>query len=495
MTDKRQCGILMHISSLSSEYGIGTLGEKAYEFADFLKASGQSLWQILPLCPTSFGDSPYQSFSSFAGNPFFIDFDLLRKENLLKKSDYADINWGSHPEKVDYEKVYRGRKIVFDILYRNFVKNIPTEFYEFCEAQDYWLSDFSLFMAEKEARFGMPWVYWNNDIKKRKPITVEAEKEKFKAEIQYHKMLQYFFYKQWNELKAYVNSENIKIIGDIPIYVASDSADVWSSPQNFQLDENYNAIEVAGCPPDKFTEDGQLWGNPLFDWEYMKKDNYSWWIKRIAHNMRLYDIIRIDHFRGFDSYYAIPAKEKTAKNGIWREGPKMDFFDSVREQLGSIPIIAEDLGYLTPSVKQLLENTGFPGMKVLQFAFDSREASDYMPHNYNKNSVVYTGTHDNDTVIGWIKAAPEQDVELAKKYLLLSRAEGFNWGMIRAAVSSVSATAVITAQDILSLDGKARMNTPSTIGGNWVWRAKDGAFTSEIAEKLLDYTKLYQRNL
>ncbi len=493
MIDKRQSGILMHISSLSSDYGIGTLGKKAYAFADFLENAGQSMWQILPLCPTAFGDSPYQSFSSFAGNPYFIDFDLLRKDNLLKKSDYADLNWGSNPEKVDYEKIYKGRKIVFEILYKNFVKRIPTEFYEFCEAQDYWLSDFSLFMAEKEARFGMPWIYWNEDIKKRKPATVEQEKEKYRTEIQYHKMLQYFFYKQWGELRAYVNSKNIKIIGDIPIYVASDSADVWASPQNFQLDENYCAAEVAGCPPDKFTEDGQLWGNPLFDWEYMKKDNYSWWIKRIAHNMRLYDIIRIDHFRGFDSYYAVPAKEKTAKNGIWREGPKEEFFNSVKERLGELPIIAEDLGYLTPSVKNLLKNTGFPGMKVLQFAFDSREASDYMPHNYSRNSVVYTGTHDNDTILGWLKNAPEQDVALAKQYFSLSRAEGYNWGMIRGAVSSVSAVAILPAQDILSLDSRARMNTPSTIGGNWQWRAKPGAFTQETAKRLFSYTKLYQR--
>ena len=330
-------------------------------------------------------------------------------------------------------------------------------------------------------------------MKKRKPIAVEEEKEKFKAEMQYHKMLQYLFYKQWNNLKDYVNSKRIKIIGDIPIYVAADSADVWASPQNFNLDENYCAQEVAGCPPDKFSEDGQLWGNPLFDWDYMKKDNYSWWIRRIAHNMRLYDIIRIDHFRGFDSYYAVSAKEKTAKSGVWREGPKEEFFNSVREQLGEISIIAEDLGYLTPSVKNLLKSTGFPGMKVLQFAFDSREASDYMPHNYDKNSVVYTGTHDNNTIMGWVKEAPPDDVELAKNYLALSRAEGFNWGMIRGALSSVSSTAIITAQDILSLDGRARMNTPSTIGGNWMWRAKKGAFTHTLAEKLLEYTKLYQR--
>ena len=273
MTDKRRSGVLMHISSLSSDYGIGTFGKDAYAFADFLEQSGQSLWQILPLCPTSFGDSPYQSFSSFAGNPYFIDFELLRRDNLLKKSDYADINWGNSAEKVDYEKIYKGRKKVFNALYKNFAKNIPTEFYEFCENQDFWLSDYSLFMAEKEAHGGLSWNFWNEDIKKRKPKTIEAEKEKFRYEMQFHKMLQYLFYKQWNALKQYVNDKNIEIIGDIPIYVSQDSADVWASPQNFRLDEQYNPLEVAGCPPDKFTASGQLWGNPLFDWDYMKKDN------------------------------------------------------------------------------------------------------------------------------------------------------------------------------------------------------------------------------
>ena len=493
MTDKRRSGVLMHISSLSSDYGIGTFGKEAYEFADFLEQSGQSLWQILPLCPTSFGDSPYQSFSSFAGNPYFIDFELLRRDNLLKKSDYADINWGNSAEKVDYEKIYKGRKMVFNALYKNFVKNIPTEFYEFCENQDFWLSDYSLFMAEKETHGGLSWNFWNEDIKKRKPKTIEAEKDKFRYEMQFHKMLQYLFYKQWNALKQYVNEKNIEIIGDIPIYVSQDSADVWASPQNFRLDEQNNPLEVAGCPPDKFTENGQLWGNPIFDWDYMKKDNYSWWIRRIAYNMKLYDVIRIDHFRGFDAYYAVPAKAETAENGVWREAGGKDFFNSVNEQLGSINIIAEDLGFLTPSVKALLEQTGFPGMKVLQFAFDSREAGDYLPHNYGRNSVVYTGTHDNDTVLGWIKSAPAEDVAFAKKYFALNKAEGYHWGMIRGALSSVSNTAVVTAQDILGLDGRARMNVPSTLGGNWLWRAKKNAFSKEISERLLEYTRLYRR--
>lgn len=483
----------MHISSLSGDYGIGTFGSAAYEFVDFLQKSGQTLWQLLPLCPTAFGDSPYQSFSSFAGNPYFIDFELLRKDNLLKKSDYESINWGFNAEKVDYEKVYKGRGIVFETLYKNFLKNIPTEFYEFCEKQDFWLADYSLFMAEKNAHGGLPWQKWNDDIKKRKPRTIEAEKEKFKTEIQFHKMLQYLFYKQWNELKAYANEKGIQIIGDIPIYVAADSADLWASPQNFLLDENFNTTEVAGCPPDKFSPSGQLWGNPLFDWEYMKKDNYSWWIRRFAHNMNLYDVIRIDHFRGFDAYYAVLSGAKTAENGVWKTGPKMEFFNSVYEQLGRMNVIAEDLGFLTPSVKELLKNTGFAGMKVLQFAFDSREKGDYLPHNYSRNSVVYTGTHDNDTVLGWLKNAPQEDTERAKKYFALTRTEGFSRGMIRGAMASISDIAVIAAQDVLALDSRARMNTPSTIGGNWQWRAKKDAFTKEIAQWLYEMTELYGR--
>lgn len=489
---RRKSGVLMHISSLSSDYGIGTLGSEAYKFTDFLDRAGQSCWQVLPLCPTSFGDSPYQSFSSFAGNPYFIDFELLRRENLLKRSDFADINWGLSAEKVDFSRIYSGRKIVFAALYRNFIRNIPTQFYEFCEAQDYWLSDFSLFMAEKEAHGGKGWSEWA-DLKRRRPADIEAEKNRLKSEIQYHKMLQYLFYKQWFDLREYVHSKGIEIIGDIPIYVAADSADVWSSPQNFYLGSDFEPIETAACPPDSFTASGQLWGNPLFDWDYMKRDNYSWWIRRIAHNMKLYDTIRIDHFRGFDSYYGVPAGSDNAAVGVWHKGPGYEFFKAVSEQLGELPIIAEDLGYLTPSVKKLLKDTGYPGMKVLQFAFDSRESSDYMPHSYSKNSVAYTGTHDNNTVLGWVKSADADDIELAKRYLAINKSEGWCWGMIRGVLASVSSTAIIAAQDILGIDDRARMNTPSTVGGNWQWRAKRDAFTSELAEKLLEYTKLYQR--
>lgn len=483
----------MHISSLSSDYGIGTMGKSAYDFVDFLHKAGQSYWQILPICPTGFGDSPYQSFSSFAGNPYFIDLDFLRESGLLKKGDYADLNFGANSEKVDFKKIYTNRYKVFKIAYSNFTRKIPTEFYEFCEKQDFWLTDFALFMAEKDANGGKPWNEWEEQIKKRRPAAIEKDKEKFKSEIQFYKMLQYLFYRQWQSLKEYANAKGIEIIGDLPIYVAGDSADVWASPQNFYLNDEFEPIEVAGCPPDGFTENGQLWGNPLYDWDYMKKDNYSWWIRRIAHCMKIYDVLRIDHFRGFDSYYCIDANEKTAKNGVWRKGPGMDFFSSVKEQLGNLNIIAEDLGHLTPSVKELLQQSGFPGMKVLQFAFDSRENSDYLPHNYNKNCIVYTGTHDNDTLLGWFRNAPEKDTEYAKEYLAINEEEGCCWGMLRGAWASVGNTVIVTAQDILGLDEKSRMNTPSTLGGNWQWRAKKDAFSDELAEKIKNYTKLYNR--
>lgn len=483
----------MHISSLPSPYGIGSLGKSAYDFVDFLADSSQRLWQILPLCPTGFGDSPYQSFSSFAGNPYFIDLDLLQKDKLLRRDDFAKINWGRSDVQIDYEKIYFGRYAVFKTLYKNFVKNIPTEFYEFCEREDYWLSDFALFMAEKDAHGGRPWTNWEDDLRKRRPKTLEDEREKFKTEMQFYKMLQYLFYRQWADLKEYANGKGIEIIGDIPIYVALDSADVWASPQNFLLDSNFIPTQAAGCPPDDFSPDGQLWGNPIFDWDFMKKDNYSWWLRRFTHSARLYDILRIDHFRGFDSYYSISADEKTARNGIWKSGPGIEFFNAVKEHLGTLNIIAEDLGFITPSVKELLRQTGFAGMKVLEFGFDTNGDNDYLPHNYTQNTAAYIGTHDNPTALGWFKSLPEEQAEYAKKYLNLSRADGVSWGMIRAVMANVSNTAIISAQDILSLDDKARMNTPSTVGGNWQWRAKPDVFTKDIAEKLKYYTALYGR--
>ena len=489
----RTSGVLMPISSLPSPYGIGTMGKAAKKFVDFLEKGGQTYWQILPICPTSYGDSPYQSFSSFAGNPYFIDLEYLCKDKLLTKKECGSFDWGGSEKYIDYGIMYISRYKLLKKAYARFVKNIPDDYEQFCKTEAEWLDEYALFMALKDANDGVAWFEWDEDLKKRKPEAIEAAKKEYADDIDFYKMLQYLFFKQWRQLKAYANSKNIEIIGDVPIYVAGDSADVWANPKQFYLDEDLNPIEVAGCPPDAFSADGQLWGNPLFRWDVMKKDGYAWWTKRISAMADLYDIIRIDHFRGFDSYYAIPAEDDTAKNGEWKEGPGMDLFKVLEKKLGKLPIIVEDLGFLTPSVIKLLKDSGFPGMKVVQFAFDSREDSDYLPHNYPKNCVVYTGTHDNDTVMGWMKTAPKSAVKFAKEYLNLTKEEGYNWGMMRAAWSSVADMAIVPMQDILGLGSEARINTPSTIGENWKWRATADQIDNSIAKKLRKCMKMYAR--
>ena len=489
----RTSGVLMPISSIPSPYGIGTMGKQARKFVDFLVKGGQKYWQILPICPTSYGDSPYQSFSSFAGNPYFIDLEYLCKDELLTKKECESFQWGSNPKYVDYGIMYESRYALLRKAYVRFMKKKPQDFDEFCEKEKQWLDDYALFMALKDANDGQAWSKWDKDLRLRKKEAMESAKEQYAEEIRFYKMLQYLFYKQWNELKAYANEEGIEIIGDVPIYVAGDSADVWANPDQFYLDENLEPIEVAGCPPDAFSDDGQLWGNPLFRWDVMKKDGYTWWTRRIKAMSELYDIIRIDHFRGFDSYYAIPAKDDTAKNGQWKEGPGMDLFTELEKKLGKLPIIVEDLGFLTPSVHKLLKDSGFPGMKVIQFAFDSREESDYLPHTYTNHCVVYTGTHDNDTVMGWMKTAPKASVKYAKEYLNLTKEEGYNWGMMRAAWSSVADMAIVPMQDILGLGSEARINTPSTLGENWKWRATPEQIDTKIAKKLHHYMQMYGR--
>ena len=389
--------------------------------------------------------------------------------------------------------MYESRNALLRKAYVRFMKKKPQDFDEFCEKEKQWLDDYALFMALKDANDGQAWSKWDKDLRLRKKEAMESAKEQYAEEIRFYKMLQYLFYKQWNELKAYANEEGIEIIGDVPIYVAGDSADVWANPDQFYLDENLEPIEVAGCPPDAFSDDGQLWGNPLFRWDVMKKDGYTWWTRRIKAMSELYDIIRIDHFRGFDSYYAIPAKDDTAKNGQWKEGPGMDLFTELEKKLGKLPIIVEDLGFLTPSVHKLLKDSGFPGMKVIQFAFDSREESDYLPHTYTNHCVVYTGTHDNDTVMGWMKTAPKASVKYAKEYLNLTKEEGYNWGMMRAAWSSVADMAIVPMQDILGLGSEARINTPSTLGENWKWRATPEQIDTKIAKKLHHYMQMYGR--
>lgn len=489
----RTSGILMHISSLPSPYGIGTMGKEARKFVDFLDKAGQTYWQILPICPTSYGDSPYQSFSSFAGNPYFIDLDYLCKDKLLTKKECLSYEWGENPEFVEYGTLYENRFPLLKKAYQRFKKALPDDFADFCEKNSDWLDDYALFMALKDANGGVAWFEWEKDLKLRKPSEIEKAKEEFADDVEFWKMLQYLFFKQWTELKAYANEKGIQIIGDVPIYVAGDSADVWANPGQFYLDENLDPIDVSGCPPDAFSDDGQLWGNPLFRWDAMKKDGYTWWTKRIKAMSELYDVVRIDHFRGFDSYYAIPAKDKTARNGEWREGPGMDLFNTLEKKLGRLNIIVEDLGYLTPSVKQLLKDTGFPGMKLIQFAFDSREESDYLPHTYQKNCVVYTGTHDNDTIMGWFKTAPKESVKYAKEYLRLNKEEGYNWGTMKAVWGCVGDMAIVPMQDILGIGSEGRMNTPSTLGMNWKWRAIDGQITSALAKKVCKNMEIYCR--
>lgn len=489
----RTSGVLMPISSIPSPYGIGTMGKQARKFVDFLVKGGQKYWQILPICPTSYGDSPYQSFSSFAGNPYFIDLEYLCKDKLLTKKECESFQWGSNPKYVDYGIMYESRYALLRKVYARFTKKEPQDFEKFCENEKQWLDDYALFMALKDANGGQAWSNWDKSLRLREKKAMEEATEKYSEEIRFYKMLQYLFYQQWNALKAYANEAGIEIIGDVPIYVAGDSADVWANPEQFYLDENLEPIEVAGCPPDAFSDDGQLWGNPLFRWDVMKKDGYTWWTRRIKAMSELYDIIRIDHFRGFDSFYAIPAKDDTAKNGQWKQGPGMDLFCELEKKLGKLPIIVEDLGFLTPSVHKLLKDSGFPGMKVIQFAFDSREESDYLPHTYTNHCVVYTGTHDNDTVMGWMKTAPKASVKYAKEYLNLTKEEGYNWGMMRAAWSSVADMAIVPMQDILGLGSEARINTPSTLGNNWKWRATPEQIDAKVAKKLYHYMQMYGR--
>ena len=486
----RTSGVLMPISSLPSPYGIGTMGKAARKFVDFLKKGGQTYWQILPISPTSYGDSPYQSFSSFAGNPYFVDLEMLCKEKLITKKECESFPWGDN---ASYVIMYESRYALLKIAYKRFVKNIPQEFWDFCWNEGWWLEDYSLFMALKDEYNGAAWNTWEDKYKYRHWDAIQAAKEEFKEGMQFYKMIQFFFFQQWKELKAYANENGIKIIGDVPIYVAQDSADVWSNPDEFYLNEYREPIDVAGCPPDAFSADGQLWGNPLFRWDRMKNNGYDWWTKRISAMSRLYDIVRIDHFRGFDSYYAIPAKDTTAVNGQWRQGPGMDLFRVLEQRLGKLPIIVEDLGFLTPSVKQLLKDSGFPGMKVIQFAFDSREESNYLPHTYTQNCVVYTGTHDNDTCVGWLKSAPKKTIAYAKEYLQLSEEEGYNWGLMRAAWASVADMAIIPMMDLLELGSEARLNTPSSFGMNWKWRATEDQITNDLAKKICKYAKLYGR--
>ena len=489
----RHSGILMHISSLPSPYGIGTLGREAYAFADFLRAAGQKYWQLLPLGPTSYGDSPYQSFSTFAGNPYFIDLDLLAEDGLLSPSELEAEDWGGQRRYVDYGRIYAAR---FGLLRKAFQAGYPRDraaVEAFCR-ENKWLDNYALYMALK-ARFGMKsWLDWpDEDLRLRRAEALERAREELAEDIAFYAYLQYLFFRQWDALREYIHSLGIRIIGDLPIYVAMDSADVWAEPEFFQLGEGNVPTEVSGVPPDYFTADGQLWGNPLYDYDRMKADGYGWWIRRVEGAGRLFDIIRIDHFRGLESYWAVPYGADTAKSGRWRKGPGMDLVGTLTSWFPGLSFIAEDLGFLTPEVRRLLEDSGLPGMKVLEFAFDAREPSNYLPHTYNRHCVCYVGTHDNETVEQWRWQADRADVTFARKYLGLNDAEGFHWGMIRGGMSSVADTFVVQMQDCLGLGAEGRMNTPGTGWGNWRWRLLPGEASPALAKKLRCYTKMYGR--
>ena len=488
----RKSGILMHISSLPSPYGIGTMGKCAYEFVDFLEAAGQAFWQILPLSPTGYGDSPYQSFSTFAGNPYLIDLDSLVEEGLLTREELESTNWGESETRVDYGCLYNNRSKLLKIAFDRFAAD--GAFLGFVEENAWWLEDFGLFMALKEKFRGQPWQKWSVSLMMRLPEIMASYRKELAAEIRFQYFQQYLFFRQWKALRSYANEKGIRIIGDVPIYVPLDSADVWANPQLFQLDSACRPKLVAGCPPDSFTAEGQLWGNPLYDWERMRETGYGWWIRRLRAAAKMYDVVRLDHFRGFESYWAVPAGDKTAASGSWKQGPGADFIGAVKEALPELSFIAEDLGYLTPEVKKLQQDSGYPGMKVLQFAFDSREESNYLPHTYTRNSVCYTGTHDNLTLQQWFDEASPEDIGLAKAYLGLNGEEGCVWGMIRGCMGSVSDLCVVQMQDYLGLGGEARMNFPGTLSSkNWSWRAAPGFITEDLTAKIFAITKRYAR--
>ena len=492
----REQGILMPVSSIPSRYGMGTFGRESYEFVDFLKKAGQKLWQILPLGPVGYGASPYQSFSTFAGNPYYIDLEFLIEDGYLTREECDACDFGNHENYIDYEKMYLQRFPLLRKAWERAVKKgleTKKDYVAFLKKSMNWLDDYALYMALKDAFPGKCFIEWERDIRLREPLATAKYRRELADEIRFYQFQQYLFDKQWRELKLYANKAGVKIVGDIPIYVAFDSADTWAHPELFQLDESGMPTAVAGCPPDVFSSTGPLWGNPLYNWEYHQKTNYAWWMQRIGYCYELYDVVRIDHFRGFDEYWSVPYGAETAAGGHWEEGPGIELFETMKRKLGKKRVIAENLGFLTDSVVKLLEDTGYPGMKVLQFAFDANGESIYLPHNYDHNCVVYTGTHDNETTAGWITTRTEQDREFLERYLNRKRDEDLCWELIRTAAASVADIAIIPMQDYLALGNEARINTPSTLGDNWKWRMSKGAATDELAEKIYGLTKMYGR--
>ncbi len=495
---KRSAGILLPITSLPSRYGIGCFSKSAYDFIDWLKEAGQTYWQILPLGPTSYGDSPYQSFSTFAGNPYFISLEALIEEGVLTEEECEEADFGSQLEDIDYEKLYQNRYPLLRKAYERSKVSENADYLRFVEENKWWLSDYALFMAVKDRFEGVAWTQWAEDIRLRWGFAMDYYRRELYFEIEFQQYMQFKFFEQWRRLKAYANQKGIALIGDIPIYVAMDSADTWAHPELFQLDEQNVPCAVAGCPPDGFSADGQLWGNPLYRWEYHKQTGYEWWVSRLAYCFRLYDVVRIDHFRGFDEYYSIPYGAESAKIGHWEKGPGIELFRCVEQRLGWHEVIAEDLGYVTDSVRQLVADSGFPGMKVLEFAFDSRDsgsANDYLPHNYMENSVAYTGTHDNETICGWFESISKAEQQMAREYLcdLYTPKELLYKAFIALVMRSNAKTCIIPMQDYLGYDNTCRINTPSTVGTNWRWRLTEEDLSKELQEEILGIAKRYGR--
>ena len=499
----RECGMLLPVASLPSRYGIGAFSKEAYRFIDTLKAAGQSCWQILPLGPTGFGDSPYQSFSAFGGNPYFIDLERLASEGLLTEEECQAVDFGGDSRDIDYKKIYDGRFPLLKKAYARWKMSLEgadaeERVHELAAASlGEETREYCFYMALKNHFDSCSWNLWDEGIRLRRPEAVQEYRRKLSDETGFYEFQQMKFEEQWNDLKEYAHQNGIRIIGDIPIYVAFDSADSWFHPELFQFDGDNMPSAVAGCPPDGFSATGQLWGNPLYRWEFHRETGFAWWMKRMEYSFRLYDLVRVDHFRGFDEYYAIPYGDDTAEYGHWEQGPGIEIFDRMQEYFGGekLPIIAEDLGYLTPTVRQLLKDTGFPGMKVLEFAFDQGEDSDYLPHKYGPNCVVYTGTHDNDTAEGWFASLDEHDRGFAAEYIGSGYTpEGeLHWDLVRTALASAADLAVIPVQDYLGLGTEARINEPSTLGKNWRWRMCAGDLDEETVRRCRRMAKIYGR--
>ncbi len=495
---KRAAGILLPMTSLPSKYGIGCFSKSAYDFVDWLKEAGQTYWQILPLVPTSYGDSPYQSFSTFAGNPYFISLEALIEEGVLTQEECDEVDFGDDASSIDYEKIYKQR---YPLLHKAYERSNISEnenYQRFVNENSWWLSDYALFMAVKDRFGGIIWTQWAEDIRLRWGYSMDYYRRELYFDIEFHQYMQFKFFEQWYALKSYANEKGIYIIGDIPIYVAMDSADTWAHPELFQLDGQNIPYAVAGCPPDGFAPEGQLWGNPLYRWDYHRGTGYDWWVSRLAYCFKMYDVIRIDHFRGFDEYFSIPYGATTAREGHWEKGPNMELFRCVENRLGWHEVIAEDLGYVTDSVRRLVQESGFPGMKVLEFAFDSRDtgsANDYLPHNYIENSVAYTGTHDNETIVGWFDSITEEERELARNYLCdhYTPKELLYQSFISLAMRSNAKTCIVPMQDYLGYDNSCRINKPSTLGTNWRWRIQKKELSSTLQKEILAVTKRYGR--